>query len=162
MEVCYSACEVFVLGLFCVVRALQKAQTRSRKKVLFSLSGMYSAGWARGEEAHVLWSGEITKVFEECWNKIVEILMHSPVDLSSSACLLFIFLYLKPGVVMPCTKQCFLVQRFFRARYLCVCVRHLNQIKVPSNQTHAMTVFVISPGDHANTFIIQVATSAFP
>lgn len=54
--------------------------------------------------AGVLWSGGITKVLEKCYNKIVKIItMCSPVDLSSSAHLLFIFLHLKAGVVMSCT-----------------------------------------------------------
>lgn len=85
---------------------------------------MYSAGWDRVTGAPVLRSGEVTEVLEECWNKIFKIIMCSPVDLSFSVLLLFIFLHLKPGVVMSCTKQCLLVQRRFSGLrvYTCVCV----------------------------------------
>lgn len=56
--------------------------------------------------ADVLWPGEIAKILEECYNKIVKIIIIkcSPADLSSSAHLLFTFLHLKPGVVMSCAK----------------------------------------------------------
>lgn len=56
--------------------------------------------------------------------RFLKIIMHSLVDLSSSAHLLFMFLHLKPGVVVSCTKQCLLVQRTFSGLGVSVCVCH--------------------------------------